>query len=82
MSEQSHVQVLRNIRQACTTPEEFHTIVSETRTGVHINLSSVSDQVIAVLSNYVQYADLQEQDLKKAEDETALIKNTHFSQNA
>jgi hypothetical protein len=54
-------------------------MVSETRTGVHINLSAVPKKVITALAGYIQYAELQEKDLKRAEDNTALAKNMHFS---
>ena len=56
-------------------------ILNENKNGIFINLSSVNENVINNLQNYVTYVKKQENQLNELEQQKDMLTNTYFKEN-
>lgn len=53
-------------------------VLSENNNGTFINLTDLSDNIINELKRYIEYYNLQENDLNTIENEKQQLENTYF----
>jgi hypothetical protein len=71
MTKHHQIEVLKIFNQ-------FHTKLNENKSGVFINLSFLSPDIIEVLEKFIQYVEEQEDSLVIAEYQKEEYKNTMF----
>ena len=74
MSKFNQIEVLRIMKS-------HNVILNENKYGVHINLSDVKPNILEHLKHFIQYVQIQENNLNNVEQQKETFKNTFFSNN-
>ena len=72
MSKFNHIAVLRILTKHLGVDIMKQ---NENKSGVHVNLSDLSDDALLELLSYIKYVNMQETELKHGEDEQKLYKD-------
>jgi len=72
MNKFNQVEILRILHKNNVT-------LNENKSGVHVNLSEISNETLDELYNYIKYVNAQEVTLNKIEKQKLEYKNTYFS---
>jgi len=72
MNKFNQVEILRILNKNNVT-------LNENKSGVHVNLSEISNETLDEVYNYIQYVNAQEVTLSKVEKQKLEYKNTYFS---
>jgi len=72
MSKNQHIEILKILK--------FHNVIlNENNYGTFVNMSELSVEIIDQITQYIEYTDNQEINLKKIEHEKGSLKETYFS---